>query len=103
MVVGDDRGVALRVVANVNEGLGGAGRQLESVEEGGRTGSLLVDRDLLPRTSVGVADGVGTALGDAGQQRLRGKRPIDTGIGVQTVSRDTAHQEIRSPRSDIWF
>jgi hypothetical protein len=30
---------------------------------------------------MGVADGVRAALGDAGQQRLRGKRPIDVAAG----------------------
>ena len=38
-----------------------------------------------------VADGVGAALGDPGQQRLRGERPLDARLGAKAVSGDSAH------------
>ena len=101
MVVGENGGVALGVVAHVDEGLRRVGGQLDVIEERRRTRPLLVNRHVRAGAAVGVADRVGTALGDPREQRLGCQRAVDRGLGVETVSGYSAHQRIRSPRSDM--
>ena len=92
VVVGGDRRVALRVVADVDEELGGRLRHGDPLEELARGRALLRhDRIGVVRAAVGVADGVGAALGDPGQQRLRRERPVDGAARGKAVSRDAAH------------
>ena len=76
MVVGDDRRVALRVVAHVDE-------RLRRVAGGRRPSSssavapvCCLCTSSAARAAVRVADGVGAALGDPGEQRLGGERPV---------------------------
>jgi hypothetical protein len=40
---------------------------------------------------VGVPDRVGAALGDAGEERLRGERPVRARPGIETISSDSTH------------
>ena len=77
MVVGLDPGVALRVVAHVDQGLARAGREDDLLEQSAGAGALLVDRRLARAAPVGVPDGVGAALGDPGEQGLGRERPVD--------------------------
>ena len=48
------------------------------------------------RAAVGVPDRVGAALGDAGEQRLGRKRPLDARSGREAVSGDSAHSDSMS-------
>ena len=101
VVVGENGGVALGVVAHVHQGLRRVGGELDRVEERGRAGALLVNRHARARTAVGVADRVCTALCDPREQRLGRKGAIDGGGSLEAVSGYSAHQRIRSPRSDM--
>ena len=92
VVVGRDRRVALRVVADVHEQLRGRLRDGDPLEQAaGRSSLLRDDRVLVARRSVGIADGVGPALCDAGEQRLRRERPVDGATRREAVSSDAAH------------
>ena len=101
MVVGEDRGVALRVVANVNERVRRVTRERDRVEQRRRARALLVNRRFGAGATVGVADRIGAALRDPGEKRLGRERSVDRGLGVEAISGNAAHQRIRSPRSDI--
>ena len=90
MVVGLDHGMALGVVAHVDEHLARVLRDLDAVEELARAGALLVDVNVAA-VAIRIADCVGAALGDAGQESLSGERPIDVALGTQAVSGDSAH------------
>jgi hypothetical protein len=77
VVVGSQAGVALRVVAHVDEHLARAHRNCQPVDERARPASLLVHHELDVAAAIGVADGVGSALGDCGQERLSRQGLID--------------------------
>ena len=95
MVVGRDRGMALRVVADVEEDLRRVGRNRDPLEHLARAGALLVDgRRPLGRAPKRVTDRVGAALGDPREQRPRGQRAVDAAVGGETVTRDSAHNLI---------
>ena len=83
MVVGGDRRMALRVVPHVHEQLVRVGGHAHPVEQLRRGRALLHDawRSVSAGRAVRVADGVGAALGDRGQQCLRGQRPLDARSG----------------------
>jgi hypothetical protein len=92
VVVGGNRRVALRVVPDMDEQLGRLGRHRDPVEEHRGRRPLLDDGGVAaPGQAIGVADGVGAALGDRGQERLRGERPLDVGGRGETKARDAAH------------
>ena len=101
MVVGEDGGVALGVVTHVHQGLGRVGGQLDRVEQCRGAGALLVNRHVRADATVGVTDRVCTALCDPREQRLGCKGAVDGGGSVKAVSGYSAHQRIRSPRSDM--
>ena len=87
-----DLRVTLRVVAHVDEGVLGGGRDLDLVEERAGTASQLRDAATAPSAlSRRIADGVGAALRDPGEQRLRRERSLDGRLGVQAVARNAAH------------
>jgi hypothetical protein len=90
VVVRLDRGVALGVVANVDEHLGGVVGDADAIEERTGTGALLANRDA-PARAVGIADGVGATLGDSRQQSLGGERAVEVAVRVEVVSGDSAH------------
>ena len=90
VVVGLDHGMALGVVAHVDEHLARVLRDLDAVEELARAGALLVDVNVAA-VPIRVPDRVGAALGDTGQQSLSSERPIDLAFGTQAVSGDSAH------------
>ena len=77
VVVGRDAGVALCVVAHVEEHLAGVGRDRDVLEHGAGAATLLVHTIEPLRRAVRIADGVGAALGDRGEQGLSGASPID--------------------------
>jgi hypothetical protein len=82
--------VPLRVVADVDERLSGVLGDTDAVEELARARALLVDPDGT-LAAMGVAHGVGAALGDPGQERLRGERPVDARGRAQAIAGDPAH------------
>ena len=90
MVVGLNHGVALGVVAHVDEHLARVLRDLDAVEELARAGALLVDMDVAA-VAIRIADCVGAALGDTRQESLSGERPVDVALGTQAVSGDPPH------------
>ena len=94
VVVGGDPGVALCVVAHVDERLGGLGGNRNPVEERARAGTLLVHRERPAVASIGIADCVCAALGDSGEQGLSRERPIDSARALQAVSGDSTHMLI---------
>ena len=68
----------LRVVAHVDEQLIRRIGHRHSLEELRSGRPLLDDRRVgVLRGPVGVADGIGPALGDRGEQCLRSQRPLD--------------------------
>jgi hypothetical protein len=91
VVVRGDGRMALRVVAHVDERLDGVGRDLDPIEQLARAGALLEHVDGTVRNPVRVPDGVGAALGDPGQQRLRRERPVDARRGAQAIAGNAAH------------
>ena len=101
MVVGEQGGVALRELAHVDERLGGVVWQLDAVEERRCPRPLLVDMHAAVSSAVRVSDGIGTTLGDPGEQGLRGQRPINRRGGVDAEAGNSTHQRVRSPRSDM--
>jgi hypothetical protein len=77
VVVGIDRRMALREVADVNERLPAVSWDLELVEERTRATAQLRHAHGLAGRTVCVPHGVGTALGDPCEERLSGQRPVD--------------------------
>jgi hypothetical protein len=90
VVVGGEGGVALRVVADMDEELGRARRHPDEVEKLARSGALLVDRDGKAVAPERVSRGVGAATGDCCQERLSRERLIDAAGGTQAISGNTA-------------
>jgi hypothetical protein len=90
MIVALDHGMALGVVAHVDEHLARVLRDLDAVEKLARAGALLVDVNVAA-VSVRIPDCVGAALGDSGQQSLGGERPVDVALSAQAVSGDSAN------------
>ena len=91
VVVGLQARVTLRVVPNVDEELGRVPGHVDPVEQGGSAGALLVDADAAVLDTVGVPDGVGAALGDAGEEGPRCDRPVDAALRVEAVASYSAH------------
>jgi hypothetical protein len=92
VVVRGDRRVALRVVADVDEELRGAGRDVDPVEQHRGRRALLHDGRVAGRgRAVGVADGVGSALGDAREERLRCQGARGARTRDEAVAGDSAH------------
>ena len=78
VVVRGDRRMALRVVADVNEQLGGGAGDGDPLEQAARRRALLRHRRRrVAGPPVRVSDRVRAALRDSGQQRLRCQRAID--------------------------
>jgi hypothetical protein len=67
MIVRLEARVTLGEVANVDQQLRRIFGNADPLEQGRRAGALLVDGDRIPRGPIGIADGVGAALGDTGQ------------------------------------
>ena len=101
VVVGEEGRMALREIADVNECLDDIVWELDGVEELRRARSLLVEGHRRRAAAVGVTGGVSASLGDTCEKCLRRERPIDARVGREAVSRDSAHQRIRSLESDI--
>ena len=80
VVVGGEAGVALRVVAHVHEQLRRLLGHADPVEQGGRAGALLVQRDRGAGLPERVADGVGATLGDPGEERAGSDSPLDPAV-----------------------
>jgi hypothetical protein len=91
VVVGLDARVPLGVVADVDQRLGRARGDDDLLEQGARAGALLVDRDRAISGPVRVADRVGAALGDSGEERLRRQRVIHATARAQAVSGNSTH------------
>jgi hypothetical protein len=91
VVVGLDRGVALRVVPHVHEHLAGARRDVHAVEQPARAAALLDDVDPRAYAPEGVSGRIGAAFGDPGQQGLRRQRPVDGRLLTQAVTSDATH------------
>ena len=85
------RGMALRVVAHVQERLVRLLRDRDAVEERAGSGALLVERQVAGRAAVRIARGVGAALRDAREQGLSRERPVDAARAMEAVSGDSAH------------
>ena len=99
MVVRLDRGMALGVVADVHEHLRRGRGDVHLVQQLARARAALVDGDGAARAPVRVADRVGAALGDSGQERLCCERPLDARFGAQAVSGNSAHNGWTNPSS----
>ena len=84
--------MALGVVANVDEQLVRMGRHADPVEQATCRSPLLGDdRVLVLSASICVPHGVGAAIGDSREQRLRSERPVDAAPRGKTVSSYAAH------------
>ena len=92
VVVGADPRMALRVVAHMDENLVRDCRYGNVVEDGARSGALLVHGHAARGVAVRVADCICATLGDSCKERLRAERTIDLGSMVDAVSRDAAHR-----------
>ena len=89
--------MALGEVAHVDEQLVGvvaARRRCSRSFEAGVRCLTTTGGPLAPDRAIRVADRVGSALGDRGQQRLRGERPVEPRVGGEAVSGDSAHDLI---------
>ena len=102
MVVGLDCRVALRVIAHVDEHVTGSRGNDDRLEQLAGAGLLLVHRDAGRARSVRVPDGVGAALGDPGEKRLRGQRARRLRFRPEAISRYAAHAAISSFPSDVF-
>ena len=91
VVVRLDPRMALRVVADVNEGLGRLGRKRYLVEQLAGPAALLPDGDDPARAAVGVPDRVRASLRDPRQESLRRQRPVEAASGTEAESGDTTH------------
>ena len=87
-----DRRVALRVVADVDERLGRVGRERRRRRAARSRRSAACGRRVRPSRAVRVADGVGAALRDPGEQGLRRERPVDSRGVAEAVASDAAHR-----------
>jgi hypothetical protein len=101
VVVRGDVRMALREVSDVDEGLAGLGRNRELVEEPARTAPKLRHARAAARAAVGVADGIRTALGDSGEERLSGERPVDGRLRIEAESGYAAHVVVMVSGSDF--
>jgi len=99
VVVCLDGGVALGVVADVDENLGDARGKHDVLEQRACAGRLLLDLDRAAR-AVGVPDRVCAALRDPGEERLRRQRPLDAARRAQAVSSNSAHLSQQPLRRD---
>ena len=84
--------MALREVADVEDRLRGLPRHGDLVEESACAAAQLRDVDPPVAVAVGVSDGVSSALGDPGEQRLGRERASDGRIGTQAVTGYSAHR-----------
>ena len=91
VVVRLDRRMPLGVVAHVHEHLRRRRRDVDLVQQLAGARTALVHRDGAARAPVRVADGVRTAFGDPGQERLRRERPLDARLGAQAITGNSAH------------
>ena len=91
VVVGEEGGVALRVVADVEERVHRVHGDVHDLEERARAGALLVHDDGLAGPAVGVPGRVGAALGNRGEECPAGQRPVDPARCAQAVSSNAAH------------
>ena len=92
VIVGGDRRMALRVVADMHENLGRVFRNGDPLEQMPRRRPLLGhDRIAIRRPPIGVTDCIRAAVGDPGQERLRGKRAVDPAPRREAISGDSAH------------
>jgi hypothetical protein len=92
MVVGRDRRMALRVVADVDEELARMCRHGDPVEQPARGRALLrAHRIFVLPAAIRVADRVGATIGDTGEQCLRSERPVDAASRREAISSDAAH------------
>jgi hypothetical protein len=91
VVVGVDPGVALRVVANVDERLGRLRRQRDLVEQLTGAAALLADGHHPAGAAVGVPDRVRASLGDPRQESLGHQRPVEAASWTEAESGDTTH------------
>jgi hypothetical protein len=92
MVVGRDGRMPLGVVTDVDEELGRVAGYGYTLEELRRGGALLDDCRLgVGRRAVCVSDGIGAALRNRRQERLRRKRPRKPRRGSNAVAGDSAH------------
>jgi hypothetical protein len=91
VIVGLDRRMPLGVVAHMDQNLRCVlrNRQLPEQRAGART--ALVHNCGPAGRAVGVADGVGTALRDAGKQRLGSECSCDSRTRLEAISSDSAH------------
>src|SRR5581483_11090458 len=96
VVVGGDARVALRVVPHVEEHLRGVGGDRDVLEDRAGAGAPLVHGGGAARSAAGVADRVGSAFGDRGEQRLAGERTVDAASRAEAVSRDSTHRPLLS-------
>jgi hypothetical protein len=80
--------VALRVVADVDERLRGAGGHVDLVEKAARARPPLVDGQVDPGAAVAVAGGVGSPLGDRGHEDLGGESGLDAARVAEAISGD---------------
>ena len=92
VVVGLDVRVALREVPDVDQRLARRPAGTESSSSNALAPPRsFVTRVGAARAAMGVADGVGAALGDAGEQRLRSERSVDGRLRIEAESGDAAH------------
>ena len=87
-------GMALREVADVNQCLPAVGWDVELVEERTRATAQLRHAYGLAGRAMRVPHGVGATLGDTGEERLRGQRPVDGRLRAETESRYAAHEPL---------
>ena len=89
--------MALGVVAHVDEELSGVVRHADAVEQEACGRPLLRDHGiLLVPAAICVPDRVRAAVGDPGQERLRGERAVDAAPRREAISGDSAHSSWRS-------
>ena len=95
MIVRLEARVALGEVADVDEQLRRILGDADPLEQGRRAGALFVDGDRSSRGPVGIADGVGAALGDSGQQGAGGDCPLDAAPRSEAISGYSAQSLLR--------
>ena len=83
-------------VTHVDEGFDDVRWKLDRVEELRCPGALLVDGHRGRVPAVGVPGRVCASFSDPCEKRLRRECPIDARIRREAVSRDSAHQRVRS-------
>jgi hypothetical protein len=95
VVVRLERGVALRVVADVHERLAGIRRHADRIQKLARSSALLVHGQGHLGAAVAVADRVGASSGDSREEGLSSKGAIDPALDAQAISGDTAQNAAR--------